>query len=155
MAITVGTDTYVTVAEADAYFAARYGFDSWTSLDTPTKEKSLASATQILDLSCAWYGSKVVSDQLLAFPRLPDADPVPQAVKDAQCELAFNINSTGSTSTVGDDPLEGLKAGSVAFDFKAGSKSNPLTNSTIVGLLTPYGLCSGSGPTKLVPIGVQ
>jgi len=155
MLITVGNDTYVTTQEADDYFAARYGFDSWISLVAADKEKALVSAAQVLDLGCIWNGAKEVANQHLAFPRIPDASPVPQAVKDAQCEIAFNIVAAGSATSSGDDPLSLLKAGSVTLEFKAGSKSNPIINSTITGLLSPYGLCSGSGTTKLIPIGVQ
>ncbi|RLC88516.1 MAG: hypothetical protein DRJ03_02595 [Chloroflexi bacterium] len=150
--ITVGVDTYVTVLEADTYFAARYGYESWALLDEPTKEKALISAAQQLDLQCAWYGSRVDDEQLLAFPRTPDADPVPQAIKDAQCEIAFAITTTGSTSTDGGDPLTELKAGSVTLKFEASSTGNPLISNMTSSMLAPYGLCGGSGSTKLVPM---
>jgi len=155
MTITVGTDTYVTVLEADDYFSVRYGYENWALLDEPTKEKALVSATQQLDLQCRWYGEKSDSSQALAFPRTPDADPTPQAIKDAQCEIAFGITNTGSTSTDGGDPLNELKAGSVTLKFDGKATGNPIVNDTTTKLLAPYGLCSGSGSTTLIPIGVQ
>lgn len=154
MTITVGTNTYVTVLEADTYYAARMGYESWALLDEPAKEKSLVSATQQLDLQCRWYGERSDSSQALAFPRTPDADPTPQAIKDAQCEIAFNISVTGSASTDGGDPLTELKAGSVTLKFEAGAADNPIVNDLTTKLLAPYGLCSGTGGTTIIPIGL-
>jgi len=138
MAIIVGTDTYVTVLEADAYFAARYGYDSWALLDEATKEQALVSAFSQMNAMCAWYFDMF--------------DPYPQNIKDAQCEIAFAITVTGSTSTDGGDPLTELKAGSVTLKFDAGSSGNPLVNDLTSSLLADYGMCSGSGSTKLVPM---
>ena len=150
MALVVDENTYVTEAEATAYFAARYGFSEWVA--ETNKEGALISAAQQLDIGCQWFGYPVDDDQLLAFPRLPDADPTPQAVKDAQCEIAYKIVETGETTTDGGDALTKLKAGSVELEFKATSTGNPLVNSLTTSLLSQFGLCMGGGGTKLVPM---
>ncbi len=152
MTITVGTDTYVTVLEADDYFAVRSGYESWASLPEPDKEKALVSATQQLDFMCTWYGDPADEAQLLAFPRTPGADPTPQGVKNAECEIAYNIVATGSTTTDGGDPLTELTAGSVTLKFEPGSTGNPLVNSIVENSLAPYGLCSSSGGTSIIPM---
>jgi len=139
MTITVGTDTYVTVLEADAYFSVRYGYESWALLDEPTKEKALVSAFSQMNAMCKWYTEY--------------EDPYPQGIKDAQCEIAFAITTTGSTSTEGGDDLEELKAGSVTLKFKATSTDNPLVNDLTSSLLAEYGMCSGTGGTRQIPIG--
>jgi len=151
MTITVGTDTYVTVVEADAYLAVRYGYETWALLDEPTKEKSLVSAAQQLDLLCVWYGDACEDDQVLAFPRTADCPDTPIAIKNAQCEIAYAINNAGSTSTDGGDPLTELKAGSVTLKFDAGSTANPIVSDLTRDMLKPYGLCSG-GSTSIVPM---
>lgn len=150
MTLAVGTNSYVTVAEADAYFTDRFGYDKWAS--ETAQEAALVSAAQQLDLLCIWYGYLVDDEQLLAFPRNPDADPVPQDVKDAQCEIAYAIVDTGSTSTSADDALSELKAGSVTLKFDANSatEDNPLINSLTIKLLSPYGLCYGAGKVPMV-----
>jgi hypothetical protein len=150
MTATVGTNSYVTEAEATAYFADKYGYDSWVA--ETNKEGALVSACQHLDNMCQWFGNKVLSTQVLEFPRYPDAEPVPQDVKDAQCEIAYNIVATGSTTTEADDPLTELKAGSVLLKFDVKSPNNPLINDLTTQLLAPYGLCPGNSGTKIIPM---
>jgi len=147
--IVVGTNSYVTAAECTTYAADRYGYGAWAT--ETNKEEALISATQQLDVLCDWYGTKSDTDQTLEFPRNSvDADPVPQAVKDAQCEIAFAIVTTGAVVTVADDALTELKAGSVTMKFKATSPNNPLINDLVTKLMTPYGRCGGGGSIPLV-----
>jgi hypothetical protein len=150
MPAVVGTNSYVTAAEATTYFAARYGYGTWVA--EVNKDAALISAAQVLDNYCQWYGYPVVESQALAFPRYPDADPVPQEIKDSQCEIAFLIVTQGSVNQKADDSVEELKAGSVSLKFKATQKGNPLINLLVDSMLLPYGMCAGSGSTKLIPI---
>lgn len=103
-----GTDTnsYVTMAEADAYFDnSPYG-SAWTS-----DEATLRYAAIMLDSMCAWKGVKTVIAQAREFPRMgltvdaavlsPAADYdspllgsywdhlIPPEIKNAQIELAL------------------------------------------------------------------
>lgn len=149
MALVVGVNSYVTVQEADDYCADRYGYDAWATASD--KDKALISAADILDGLCVWKGLPSEDDQVLEFPRDISDNVVPQAVKDAQCEVAFSIINLGSTSTDGGDALEELKAGSVSMKFKAHSTKNPLVNSTVLSFLQPYGFCAAGG-TKIIPI---
>ncbi len=149
MVATKGVNSYVTAAEATAYFSDKFGYGSWTAF--VAKDDVLVSARQILDSQCQWYGEKSDSIQPLAFPRIPDADPVPQEVMDAQCEIAFAISVAGSTTTDGGDALEELKAGDVSLKFKATKTANPLVNDLTKSLLSQFGLCSGKG-TRIIPI---
>jgi len=153
MTITVGTDTYVTVVEADTYFAARMGFDSWAVLDEPTKEKALVSATQQLDTLCSWYGSKCDSAQNLAHPRTADCPDVPQDIKDAQCEIAFPVSVNGTASTAGEQELKSMDAQGKLEWFEGVTPGNILVNPLVSSLLSPYGLCSGGGSTTIIPTG--
>jgi len=139
MPITPGVNTYVTVQEADDYFLARYGYESWALLDELVKEQALVSAFSQMNAMCKWY-------------TVP-TDPYPQGMKDAQCEIAYAITVTGSTSTDAGDPLSELKAGSVTLKFEAGSGSNPLVNDITSQLLAEYGMCSASsGGTSIIPM---
>ena len=153
MAITVGTNSYLTEEDATLYFADKFGYDKWSG--EANKPGALISATQQLDLLCNWHGLKSDSDQNLEFPRSyvtleVDSDPVPQAVKDAQCEIAYSIVDTASVSTDIDDSLTELKAGSVNMKFKATAARNPLINDLVVKLLAPYGSCSFGGAVDVV-----
>jgi len=142
MTITPGVDTYVTILEADTYFAARYGYESWDPLADTIKEQALVSAFSQMNAMCTWFVTL--------------EDPYPQGLKDAQCEIAYAITVTGSTSTDSGDPLTTLKAGSVTLSFEAGSSGNPLVNDLTSQLLSEYGLCStNKGGTTIVPLGLQ
>lgn len=71
-------NSYVSLAEANAYFETRLNSSDWTSASDPNKEKALASACRIIDMQ-AFKGSKVyttsVGDpnyQKLQWPRYAD-----------------------------------------------------------------------------------
>jgi hypothetical protein len=68
MALTKGTNSYVTVDEANAYFADRLDVAAWTDGSDTQKSQSLITATMILD-SLEWAGVAVSDSQSLAFPR--------------------------------------------------------------------------------------
>jgi hypothetical protein len=142
---------YNSTADADAYFAARYGYSKWTPLTSGQKTQALTSAQQELDLQCDWYGYPTDPDQTVAFPR--DGETVvPDEVKAAECEIAYAIVDGGSASSEASDLLEQLSTRSVTLQFKVGGKKNPLVSEKTTKLLKPYGLCGGSGSTRLVPI---
>lgn len=105
MALTQGTNTYVSLAEANEYFNTRLGSDNWTSADDTNKEKALIQSARIMN-EFRYVGRKVTEDQPLAFPRLTigrtltDAElimystytnSVPVEVKYAQCEQAIYL----------------------------------------------------------------
>jgi hypothetical protein len=68
MALTKGTNSYVTVDEANSYFADRIDVAAWTDGSDTQKGQSLVTATSILD-SFEWNGVAVSDSQSLAFPR--------------------------------------------------------------------------------------
>lgn len=208
MALVANLNSYVTVAEADAYLANSVRASAWSFLGTSDREKALASATRMLQRQ-TWLGDKATglnnvatvavaaggsgyavgdiltvsggtgtaarvkvatlsgsavatvtfldggvysvnptmsgaattssgagtgatlnltfSAQALAFPRsgltdregeTVDALSVPQVVKDATCELAYEISQDPSleTSRNQDDNTKRLKAGSVELE---------------------------------------
>lgn len=101
MALTADVDTYATLAEYRAY-AAAFG---WTLAGTDdADEVNLRLGRRSLDLSYNWKGEKSDDDQPLAFPR--DGDDTPQAIKDAQCEMAYLIQG-------GADPMATLEGGAI------------------------------------------
>lgn len=89
--------SYATVAEADAYYAARNNAE-WAALTTPAKESALVLATDYIEATYlqAWQGNRVSSTQALSWPRYGvivdgyqvDSTTVPQAVIKATIEMA-------------------------------------------------------------------
>jgi len=102
MAITVGTDSYVSVADADTYWTERNNLD-WTTADTAYKEKALREATEYIDgtFEGRWIGEHPGSaSQVLAWPRNGAVDSegrsvtgIPERVKDATSRLALDALS--------------------------------------------------------------
>jgi len=68
MPLTVNTNSYVSVANADTYFETRIDSANWTSAAETLKEDALVTSTQIIDNN-PWIGSAVSSSQALAWPR--------------------------------------------------------------------------------------
>lgn len=94
MAITVGVDTYASIAEADTYFSEQ-NKTHWTGSDA-AKEGALRQATVYLDSYYKWVGTVASSTQTLGWPRVYAYDSegrtitgIPDRVKDATCELAL------------------------------------------------------------------
>lgn len=105
MAITVGEDTLVTVAEFETYWENTLGAG-----DFPTADAEVALITAMRSLNQKRYkGLKTDPDQALVAPRSGtvdqdglaiDKDTVPQFWKDAQMEWAMQIlqSTTGDLS---------------------------------------------------------
>lgn len=87
MALTVGTDTYVTVAELEAY-ALKRGI----AIVAVDKEPLLVKALDYID-TLSYRGVKTSDTQLLQFPRDITLDLVPTNVKNAQMAAALMIDS--------------------------------------------------------------
>lgn len=126
MPVTVGDNSYVTVAEADAYFADSINSAGWDGADAPTKDKALISATRYLDRQ-RWQGTKTVSTQNLEWPRSGvtcngdpvDSDEVPDEIKESQYEMAqilIQDPTSGNNLNTGSNTKR-AKAGSAEVEF--------------------------------------
>lgn len=122
MALVVGTNSYVNVADTDVYFADRLGIAAWTASNATVKAQALITATSYLD-NLQWIGSTIGVSQALAFPRVAEYfDPrtgsveylsgVPDRIIKATMELALhyvaNPDALDSVSSV-----KSLEVGSV------------------------------------------
>ena len=95
MSLTVGEDTYIAVADADAYFAAR-NVTGWTSAPSVAREAALLQATAYIDGSYAFRGRVADPGQSLSWPRRDAVDSegrllsgIPHRVEHATAELAL------------------------------------------------------------------
>lgn len=68
MALFVGTDSYVTLVEANAYWSARNN-SAWSAASDANKEKAIRESTQYLDGAYSFIGFMTSFTQSLAFPR--------------------------------------------------------------------------------------
>ena len=150
MAITVGTDTFVSLADANAYFGDRLYSTVWTGATDADREKALRMATSTLSRE-RWAGSITSINQLLAWPRTGTTDAegrpigtgtIPQPVKDATCELALALLTEDRTADDGSRNVKSVQAGSVRVEYAGAAPVRRLPDfvATIIApLLTPPG----------------
>lgn len=148
-------NSYVTLAEADAYFENHPYASVWDG-----QEEVLIYACVLLDNLVAWNGYKYYWDQAiqrLQFPRtqtlvdqmegsiLPQPY-IPNEIKHAQCELTLHL--LNNTSLLADNSFDKLEVGPIKVDFnqmQAGSQD--LLPPVVQGLIARFGkvLRSGTG----------
>lgn len=160
LTVTVGSasaDSYVTYAEYIAYVTTN--IDASYSVDEATAEPFIRRAAQYIDRRHGeqFWGDRQYQDQAREWPRLTDQlvqgwpidpDTVPQAIKDAQCELAHQLQ-TGAV-----DPFASVAAsvkreriGPIETEYQGGLARPRLT--AITDALGPF-LKIGTGQVQLV-----
>lgn len=161
MSLTVGTDTYITLENANTYHASR-GNTAWTnSTDDTAKEAALRKATSFLDTigRGKWKGVRATSGQALAWPRTDVVDEdgydiafdaIPAALAQACAEASLRyLNGEDLLPDKTDNVASESVAGAVSVSYFE-DKSNIPTYSFIYGILD--GLVNsplGDGGTKI------
>jgi hypothetical protein len=136
MALVKGTNSYATIAEADAYFANRLENDAWLALTNPQKERALVTATRNLDL-LEWEGTIASESQPLAFPRVG----------------TYFDARVGGYVTFGSEPpalvIQALYEMAFAASVNIGNVSDGVTVDSIsVGPISISGLKGSGSPTS-------
>jgi len=118
-------ESYVSVAEADAYFTA-LGNDNWTG-STSVKEAALRKATEYLDATYNWRGLIFSVEQTLGWPRTGVydregrdlAESVPLRVKKATYELALaSLTEDLLPITSSQNYIKSEQVGSLAVTYR-------------------------------------
>lgn len=154
--IVVGTNSYITLADAEDYFDLHLNPGLWSTSTDTVKEKALIQATKKID-RLNLRGYKVDEyNQTLQFPRIYqytpkqdlglDTDDVPQSVLDAVCEEALAlITKLTNTSTGLREELQAQGVKSISFgDASETYSTSRVTNQTKLlsqeakTLLRPY-----------------
>lgn len=124
MALVKDTNSYVTLAEAELYFADRIDADAWDTGTDAQKNKALVTAALYLN-DVKWTGTAVSDSQPLAFPRdgsyfdprvgtavILSVAAVPERIIKATYELAYHLlNNDGLLDSTGD--VDELAVGSI------------------------------------------
>lgn len=150
MALVKGTNSYVTVGEADAYFADRLNASAWSSLTSPQKEQALVTATTIIDEN-NWVGTALYEDQVLAFPRAGSyfdtklgseivlTESYPLRLVNAVYELALHLYSNPDTYNAS-GAIDKIKVGPIELTgITETAKSPHIVRTLIRPLLTNGG----------------
>jgi len=170
------SNSYHTVATAQAYFDTRLHCTDWTDATASDKEKSLLHACRIIDEYCLWIGTKTVTAQALKWPRrgichdgniyyeyndsiyeygsfgegqwVLASDAIPQQILDGQCELALVLLGDDTQS---DALLDSLNIAGLKMDLSQKSKGNKIIPSAVWSIMSPLGKLRGvSGTVKLL-----
>lgn len=135
MTITVGTDTYISLADANTYFENEtLKNDAWDAICDDKKEILLKLSTKKLDL-LSYIGVKTESTQALEFPRsFSDStyDGYPKEVEWATCEeaLAINENQNNKVAQAQASGIKSMSLGNESYTFVDGGSSSTIFSST-------------------------
>lgn len=124
------SDSYATLAEANAYVTEVGGGAAWTDLADAAKENFLKRATRAID-RLPWAGWKYdtatttagqPAGQRLAFPRAGDLDGngdpyLAVEVVECCCAVALALAEGASESSSSDASVRRMKAGTVEIEF--------------------------------------
>lgn len=123
-------NSYVSVAEADAYHATHLYASVWTAATVTTKETAVIHATRVLDLMYKWAQWSTTPTQKLQWPRTGVEDflrrsyigdlVIPSQLKDATAEFARQLIVADRTadSDIETQGITSLGVGSVSLSFK-------------------------------------
>lgn len=133
MALTVGDNSYISLADAEIYFSDRLHTEAWDAItDDAVKSASLIQATKIIDRENRFKGSRLSTTQKLAFPRSDiyidgievDYLTVPQDIIDAVCEYAIYLVQDDITAPDDLSAYNSVQISSIKVDLKdSGSPS--------------------------------
>lgn len=123
---------YGSHAAADTFATSR-GLTGWPAVEADG-DALLLRASEALDATYGFKGVKADSDQVRCWPRLSVFDEdgyevssatVPTRIEQATYRLAllFVANATNLTFVDAAQPIESVKAGSVAVTYKDGAKT--------------------------------
>jgi len=134
-------NSYVTLAEADAYFETVPSSTQWDNKQDDKKNRALIAATRWIE-TLVYYGDRCDEGQALKFPRNNyqvdgvelACSLIPQNIKYAQFELAFALaNDTdaiiGSSGTDGN--FSEVKLGDIQVKYNTDSQGTGSVNNIL------------------------
>lgn len=147
-------NSYVAVADADAYFLDSFGRSLWATASE--KEALVITASRILDQYMDWNGLKTDSNQSMEWPRTGaynkagqaiDSTIVPGPVKFAVYELAYYLLENGGL-TYENQSLESVKVGAIALRFDQKLKELGIPG-FVIALIQHLGMLDLSSSNKI------
>jgi hypothetical protein len=150
MTLTVNTNSYVSVAEADTYLETRIDSANWTAASDELKDSALVTATSIVD-DHAWIGSAVSSSQALAWPRnnaiYNDTrlglnitfgnTIIPTQVKEAVYEQALHLIDNEDLLQGKTQTFESISIGSISISDSDSTSTVPMKPSLVLKKIRP------------------
>jgi hypothetical protein len=161
MPLIVGNNSYVSVAEADAYMSTRIDNDAWANAAAIDREKALVTATGIVDQyqfigivsdelqSLAWpRGFAVFYDPFLGYNSALDSSVVPNRIKVSVFEQALHLLLNENLLDDTDESFERIKIGPLEIEDKSEFKAAKVSG-IVLRSLRPLLSKSDNGATGL------
>lgn len=124
-------DSYISLADADAYHTAHGSPAAWTAATDATKESALRMATVWLDAHFRWIGVIFDGDQALGWPRsgavdrerrVLSSDIVPTRVAEACAHLAlYHLSAALDAALERGDMVQSVTVGPVSIVYADGA----------------------------------
>lgn len=160
------SNSFVTLAEATTYMESRLNDSTWTAASIDNQNRALVEATREISVM-RFKGERATEAQALSWPRQNAQNPdspygwlfestvIPQRVKDATMELAFQFIKAGTSDLAVADAETGVQEKTIDVIttrwFSPGSKATGLSKLTrVVELLTPLLESSNRAQLNLV-----
>jgi hypothetical protein len=158
-------NSYITVAEADAFMAQNFYAAAWEDVEADAKAQLVITATRMLDEQYEWLGIINSTTQALRWPRgwvldrdgakYLDSTTIPTFLKNATAEMARMLSLKDRQQTL-DDATSGITsvtAGSVSVEFDKTDRIE-VVPSSVEAMVRPY--CTlgvyGKGSVPLVRV---
>jgi len=132
--------SYADLTFAELYFSDRLHVDAWEDATDAEKQKALAMATRAID-KLNFRGEKTDLKQEYQWPRGEQTE-VPQAIKDACCELALSLLDKDPEAEVDTLRLTSVGYSGLRTSFKTDDRPEwiiaLIPSATAWALLAPY-----------------
>lgn len=146
-------NSYISRADADTFFEARYNDGGWSTLSDANKERALVAATRLID-RLSFIADRATATQRLEWPRLYvrkasrnytetgdnlyyDDDELPQQLKDAVCELA-TLLAAGTYSETPGRKVRRWKSDDQEFEYESDGRAAGAVPDAVMQLLSPF-----------------
>jgi hypothetical protein len=139
--------SYVSVADAGAYFAVDPNVTDWETLTLEQQQQWLNWATRLLDQKVIWAGYPTTTMQALRWPRTGvinrdglriASDEIPRQLVELVCEFVKFIRVTDPTAGSDIDQIQRLQVDVIEIEFQEDT-AQPLFPSIIGSLLIGLG----------------
>jgi hypothetical protein len=140
-------NSYVSVAEADAYHDSRVTYATWAAASADSKARAVVSATRMLDDYICWKGNKAALTQALRWPRYSmfdrdgdsiDSNVVPTDLKYATAELAAALLTSDREKDADTRGISNLGVGPISITFDRTDRTPPIPDH-VFAMLAHYG----------------
>lgn len=159
--LTLATDTFIILADADAYLGFRLRAHEWGTATEADKEAALRMATAMINRE-RFAGRIANQNQPLAWPRVGVADPegrpvpsttIPAAIAHATAELAlfllrYDITDDRVRRGVFSVRSERIGESAATFDSSGGNDALP---AIVRDMIAPYQAVASANSARLIP----